>query len=348
MSTSVRVAVAGAGLIGKRHIEEVDASSAAQLASIVDPGPAGPELADEFGVPLYASLTELFDQDRPDGVILATPNRMHVNGGLQCVAVGVPVIVEKPIGDTVEGATRLVEAAEAAGVPLLTGHHRNYSPIMTKAREIVHSGVLGPIVAVVGTALFYKPDEYFDVGGSWRREPGGGPILLNLIHEVNNLQSLVGNVVRVQATTSNATRRFPVEDTAAMVFTFANGALGTFLLSDTAASARSWEQTAQENLSYPSYPDEDCYHLAGTRGSLSVPTMRLKVFSGNRSWWEPFETCTVELERSDPLANQVAHFAEVIRGEAEPLCSGRDGLTSLRLVDAVVESARTGRPVDVS
>jgi len=100
MSTSVRVAVAGAGLIGKRHIEEVDASSAAQLASIVDPGPAGPELADEFGVPLYASLTELFDQDRPDGVILATPNRMHVNGGLQCVAVGVPVIVEKPIGDT--------------------------------------------------------------------------------------------------------------------------------------------------------------------------------------------------------------------------------------------------------
>jgi predicted dehydrogenase len=218
---------------------------------------------------------------------------------------------------------------------------------MVRAREIVQSGLLGSTVAVVGTALFHKPDDYFDVNGGWRRQPGGGPILLNLIHEVNNLQSLVGDVVRVQATTSDATRGFPVEDTAAMVFTFANGALGTFLLSDTAASARSWEQTSQENGSYAAYRDEDCYHLAGTAGSLSVPTMRLHVFPGTRSWEEPFETSTIELERSDPLANQVEHFVAVIRGEAEPICSGRDGLKSLRVVDAVVESARTGHPVDV-
>jgi predicted dehydrogenase len=218
---------------------------------------------------------------------------------------------------------------------------------MTKAREIVDSGVLGALVAVVGTALFHKPDDYFDVGGGWRREPGGGPILLNLIHEVNNLQSLVGDVVRVQAVTSNAIRGFPVEDTAAMVFTFANGALGTFLLSDTAASPRSWEQTSQENSGYAAYPDEDCYHLAGTRGSLSVPTMRLTVYEGERSWWQPFETSTVPLERSDPLANQIEHFAAVIRGETTPVCSGRDGLKSLLVVDAVVESARTGQPVEL-
>jgi predicted dehydrogenase len=131
---------------------------------------------------------------------------MHVDGGLACVAAGVPVIVEKPIADTVEGATRLVEAGEKTDVPVLTGHHRQHGPIMAKAREIIQSGVLGPIVAVVGTTLFHEPDDYYDVGGGWRREPGGGPILLNLIHEVNNLQSLVGDIVSVQAVTSNATR----------------------------------------------------------------------------------------------------------------------------------------------
>jgi predicted dehydrogenase len=343
----VRIAVAGAGLIGKRHIEEIDASRSADLAAIVDPGPAGPELAEKYGVALYPSLAELFEKDRPDGVILATPNQMHVDGGLECVAAGVPVIVEKPIGDSVEGAGRLVAAGEAAGVPVLTGHHRNYSPIMAKAREIVQSGVLGPIVAVTGTALFHKPDEYYEVGGGWRRRPGGGPVLLNLIHEVNNLLSLVGDIVGVQAITSNATRGFPVEDTAAMIFRFANGALGTFLLSDAAASARSWEQTSQENTQYPTYPDEDAYHIAGTAGSLSVPTMRMKVFPGARSWYEPYETSTASLERSDPLANQIEHFAAVVRGEAEPICSGREGLKTLQVVDAVLEAARTGRPVDV-
>ncbi len=274
----VRIAVAGAGMIGKRHIEEIDAGDATVLASIVGPGAL--EVARKYGVPLYPSLGEMFARDKPDGIILATPNRMHVHGGLECVAAGVPVIVEKPIGDNVASATRLVEAGEKAGVPVLTGHHRNYSPIMAKAREIVESGVLGTLVGVSGSALFYKPDDYFDVGDGWRRAPGGGPILLNLTHEVNSLLSLMGDIDTVIALTSNSTRGFPVEDTAAMVFRFANGALGTFLLSDTAGSARSWEQTSLENTDFSSYDDEDAYHIAGTQGSLSVPTMRLKYLRG--------------------------------------------------------------------
>jgi predicted dehydrogenase len=344
----VRIAVAGAGLIGQRHIEEIAASDSADVAAIVDPAPAAAEVAARYGVPLYGTLAELFDTDKPDGVILATPNQLHVDGGLQCVAAGVPVLVEKPIADTVEGATKLVEAAEAAGVPVLTGHHRNYSPIMAKAREIVSSGQLGRIVAVVGTTLFHKPDDYFEVGGGWRRQPGGGPILINLIHDVNNLLSLAGEIVSVQAVTSNAVRGFPVEDTTAMIFRFAGGALGTFLLSDTAASPRSWEQTSQENPAYPSYPDEDCYHIAGTIGSLSVPTMRLRVFPGQRSWWEPFDTSVERVDRSDPLANQIRHFVAVIRGEAQPICSGRDGLRTLRVVEAVVQAARTGEIVPIT
>ena len=75
--------------------------------------------------------------------------------------------------------------------------------------------------------------------------------------------------------------------------------------------------------------------------------MRVRTFPGTRSWYEPFDSSTASLDRSDPLANQVTHFAAVIRGEAEPICSGRDGLTTLKVVDAVIEAARTGQPVDV-
>ena len=74
-----------------------------------------------------------------------------------------------------------------------------------------------------------------------------------------------------------------------------------------------------------------------------MPTMRVRTFPGAPSWWTPFETATEAVDRSDPLA----HFAAVIRGEAQPICSGRDGLNTLRVVDAVVEAARTGAPVHV-
>ena len=66
----VRIAVAGAGLIGRRHLEEIDAGSTAQIEAVVDPSTPVREVAEKFGVPLFASLAELFARGSPDGVIL--------------------------------------------------------------------------------------------------------------------------------------------------------------------------------------------------------------------------------------------------------------------------------------
>ena len=343
-----RVAVAGAGTIGLAHIAVAQRSATCTLSAIVDPSPAARARAQAAGVPLYASLAELLATDRPDGVILATPNPLHVPQALECIAAGVPILLEKPIAPTVAEAQRLVDAVDAAKAKVLVGHHRAHSPIMAKAREVVASGVLGKLVAVMGSATFFKPDHYY-ADAPWRREPGAGPILLNMIHEVHNLRMLCGEIAAVQAFTSHATRGFAVEDTVAINLRFANGALGTFMLSDTAACARSWEQTSQENKAYPSYDDEDCYVIAGTNGSLSIPTMRLKTYpsAGDRSWWKPFEVSVVDLVRDDPLEHQLEHFGAMIRGEAQPLVSARDGLANLRVTEAIVEAAQAGSTIEL-
>ncbi|HTQ00716.1 MAG TPA: Gfo/Idh/MocA family oxidoreductase [Casimicrobiaceae bacterium] len=346
----VRIAVAGAGSIGLRHIEEIVASPNCALASIVDPGPKAPEIAAKHRVALYKSLAECFAKDRPEGAVIASPNAMHVEQGLECIAAGVPCLVEKPVGHTLEEGMRLVEAAEKSRHKLLVGHHRRHSPILHKAVEIVQSGVLGPIVGVIGSAVFYKPAGYHEPPYEWRRRRGGGPILINMVHEVGNLRSMVGEIVAVQGFASNATRKFEVEDTVAINLRFASGALGTFLLSDTAASPRSWEQTSRENRDYATYEDEDAYVIMGTMGSLAVPTMRLRTYAseGDRSWYKPFESQTLPLTRADPLARQIEHFGKVIRGEEEPLVTGRDGLMNLRVVEAISEATRTGRIVDIA
>ena len=347
--SKTRIAVAGAGTIGLAHIGVLRASTSCELAAVVDPSPAAQTHADAAGVPLFKSLAELLAKARPDAVVLATPNPLHVPQGLECIEARLPMLLEKPIAPTVAEALQLVAAVDRARAKVLIGHHRAHSPIMAKARDVVASGMLGQLVAVMGSATFLKPDHYF-TDAPWRREPGGGPILLNMIHEVHNLRMLCGEIVAVQAFSSNATRGFAVEDTVAINLRFASGALGSFMLSDSAASARSWEQTARENPAYPSYDDEDCYVISGTNGSLSVPTMRLKTYPRveDRSWWKPFEVGVVGMVRDDPLKHQMEHFGAVVRGEAEPLVSARDGLANLRVTEAIVAAARAGGTLEIT
>jgi predicted dehydrogenase len=342
----LKIAVAGAGYIGLAHIDCLRASPSCELAAIVDPSTAAEAVAAREGVPLFKSLDALLAAMRPDGVILATPNPLHVEQTLRCITAGIPTLLEKPIATTLDEGERLVRAVEAGCVPVLIGHHRAHSPIMAGAREVIESGKLGRLVGIMGSAVFFKPDEYFN-DNPWRKQLGAGPILANLIHEVHNLRMLCGEIAAVQAMSSNAIRGFVVEDTVAITLRFANGALGSFLLSDTAACARSWEQTSQENPAYPSYDDEDCYVVTGTFGSLAVPTMRLKTYgkAEDRSWWKPFDQSVATITRSDPLARQLEHFGAVIRGEALPIVSARDGCENLRITTAIVESARTGQLV---
>lgn len=346
--TKTRIAVAGAGYIGQAHIDVLLQSPTCTISAVVDPSPAAQAVANKAGVPLYASLEEMLDKGRPDGVVLATPNPFHVPHAQLCMSARLPMLLEKPVAPTVAEGRALARQAQVHDARILVGHHRAHSPIMAKAREVVQSGALGRLVSVMGSAVFFKPDQYFS-DAPWRSQPGAGPILLNMIHEVHNLRMLAGEVVAVQAFASNAVRNFQVEDTVAVNLRFANGALGTFMLSDCAASPRSWEQTSQENKAYASYDDEDCYVIAGTQGSLSVPTMRLKTYPNaeDRSWWKPFEVGVVGMIRQDPLVHQMEHFGAVVRGEAEPLVSVHDGLANLIVTEAIAEAAKTGRIVEL-
>ena len=164
MAERVRIAVVGAGLIGQAHIRRIQDLPEADLAAIVDPSSRAQEQADALGIPWFAELPELLAGLKPDGIVLATPNRLHVPGALACVAAGLPVLVEKPVADDVAAALRLAEAAEAAGVPILVGHHRRHSPLIARAREIVASGQLGRITAVNGLWLVQQARQLFRRG----------------------------------------------------------------------------------------------------------------------------------------------------------------------------------------
>ncbi len=344
--SKVRIAVMGAGLIGRRHVMHIAQNESTEIAAVIEPTSVGEVVANEFGAPWFKSLGDMLAIDRPDGVLVATPNQLHKANGLECIAAGLPALIEKPICDKLDDATELVEAAEKAGVPLLTGHHRRHNLLMQKAKEMIERGDIGrPLVA---NAMFWikKPDDYFNV--DWRREKGAGPVFLNLIHDVDNLRYLLGDVVAVTASESNAVRGNAVEETAVILLEFASGALATASVCDATVSPWSWEMTTGENPAYPKADGEHCYLIGGTDGSLSLPQLDLRCNNGVQSWYEPFEMIRPAIANEDPLARQITQFAKVIRGEEAPLVSGREGLETLRVIDAVKKSAATGQRVRIA
>jgi predicted dehydrogenase len=344
----LKIVIVGAGLIGREHAQRVRASAecaqACALHSLVDPTPAAQVLASELGVPLHATLDDLLAGSLPAAAIIATPNHLHVPQALALVQRGVPVLVEKPVAHTLQAGEELVRAVQHTGVPVLVGHHRRHSAVLGAAHASVQTGELGRLVAVNTTVLFHKPAAYFDAG-PWRREAGGGPILINLVHEIDALRWLAGDVKVVQAMASSATRGFAVEDTAAVLIEFSSGALGTLILSDAAAAVRSWEQTSGENPAYARDASQDCIFLAGTRGSLAVPTMTRWLAADAASWNTPMRREQLPVFNQDPLVQQLKHFCAVARREAAPLVSAADALASLRATLAVHEAATTGQRI---
>ncbi|MFK8080786.1 MAG: Gfo/Idh/MocA family protein [Granulosicoccus sp.] len=339
-----RIAVVGAGLIGERHARAIRKSQSASLAALVDPARQAAALAEQLETACFQSLDELLNTSDVDGVVLSTPNQLHVSQALECIEAKIPVLVEKPLAVDLQGANAIVQAGEDASVPVLTGHHRRHNPLVAKARQMIDNGELGQITAVQATAWFYKPHDYFDV--AWRTRQGAGPVYINLIHDIDTLRHLCGEVIQVQAMESNRIRGNEVEDTCVIILRFAEGALATLSVSDCTVSPWSWELTARENPVYPA-TSELCYQIGGTKGSLALPDLSLWQHQQKRSWWEPISATRVPFELADPLVRQVDQFVSVIRGEQSPLVSAREGMINQQVIAAIKHSATASCLVNI-
>jgi len=346
-SAQLTIAVLGAGIIGRKHAETILRSPLWKLAAIAEPTDTGRQYAGSLGVSWHATAADLLNEIKPDAALIATPNETHREVTLACIDRGVPAIIEKPIAGSLEDAAAIVAASERAGVPVLVGHHRRYNPIIQCARAVIAEGRLGSLTNAAVLYTFYTPPQYFDV--HWRRQPGGGPVLINLIHEIDLIRHVCGEIESVQAFTSSATRGFEVEDTAAVLLRLASGALVTLSLSDTAVAPWSWDLASGESGLFPPQPKPVQTHFfCGTEGSLTLPTLEHWSYRSGQSWSLPISRETIAVERADPFAEQLNHFYRVLRYGEPARVPAAEGELTLRATLAVHEAARLAHTVTVA
>jgi len=342
---SIPIGVIGAGLIGRTHIDRALKQPGFDLVGIADPSDEGRRFAQSVNVKWFADHDAMLGSVKPRGVIVATPNQTHADIAVQCLQRGAAVLVEKPIADTLDDARRICDAAAATRLPAMVGHQRRQNPITQRAKRMIAAGKLGRLVCLTAMVTWRKPAEYFET--AWRREKGGGPILINLIHDVDQLRYLFGDIASVQAMTSNAVRGFEVEDTAVILLRFRNGALGTVTVSDTATAPWNWDLAAGEAERFPRQ-DVNSHFLSGTEGSLTLPRLDYWHYREGKGWHDELTEERTALHFGDPFAEQMRHFRAVIEGAEEPVCPAEDAMRSLEATLAVVEAARSGKEVTLS
>ncbi len=341
----VRLAIIGTGGIGRLHAERAAAHAAVDLVGLCGLDDGADALAGALGAPLVRDYERLL-QLEPEAVIVATPNQTHLEIGGFFADNGIHILIEKPIAETLDAAGKLCARAEEAGVYILVGHHRRHHSLVRAAREFVQDHI-GTLVTTNTLVTMRKPDSYYEL--EWRRSEAAGPLLVNLIHEVDLLRTVCGEIDRVQAASAKLNRTFEFDDTAAMILHFANGGLGTIVISESTASPWSWEASVSDGMGFHN-AGQDHAQFIGTNASLSFPSLtawRYDEGEAEPGWESPLHSRRIDVGRNNPYDDQIAHFAQVVRGEASPLVSGRDGLRSLAVVDAVVMAAAIGEVVEV-
>lgn len=338
MNAALPICVLGGGLVGARHAEVAMASDQVRLTAVVEPDDIRRKALAAQGLPVIASATDVPGDTR--AAIIATPTCDHLSCALWALEQGWPVLVEKPITGTMAEAVQLIAAGVCAGQPIIAGHHRRCHPFVPVARKALSQ--IGSLVGVQGVWSLRKPASYFDP--PWRRAPGAGVLMINLIHEIDMLQVLLGGISEVMAMSSTASRGLTVEDTAALSLRFENGTLGSFLISDAGDTPWSFESATGENPGIASSA-QDYISIIGTKGALTFPS--LTVWKGGGNWSLPqIRQTPAPLPRIDPLAEQINRFAKVVAGGKDNLlCTFTEGAAALEMTLATALSAQTGRRV---
>ncbi|MBD3763859.1 MAG: Gfo/Idh/MocA family oxidoreductase [Rhodobacterales bacterium] len=231
-------------------------------------------------------------------------------------------------------------------MPLLIGHHRRHNPIIRAAHAAISGGALGDLVMASVTCSLAKPDSYFDA--AWRRTPGaGGPLPINLVHEIDLIRHFWGEIAQVQAIARHDRRHLPVEDTAAVALALDRGGVAVLAISDAAVGPWAWDLSAGENPArFPAHP-VSAHHHAGSRAGLSLPDLTLWEPPGSPDWTQAVTPRRLPVTPADPYAAQLAHFAALIRRGGTPAVTARDATANLIVLEAIRSAAASGQATRV-
>ncbi|AXG77827.1 Gfo/Idh/MocA family protein [Streptomyces paludis] len=329
-SGGLRAGLIGLGSMGRHHARVLAGLEGVQLVGVVDP--MGDKHGAAQGVPVLSTVEELLEAG-VDYAVVACPTALHEQVGLQLAGAGVPALLEKPLADTVEGARRLVEAFESRGLVAGVGHIERCNPALLSLRARLEAGELGDVYQVVTRRQGPFPHRIADVG-----------VVKDLAtHDIDLTGWVTGrDYTSISAHTVSKSGRSH-EDMVSAVGRLTDGTMVNHLVN--------WLSPLKERFT----------SVTGERGCFIADTLTADLtFHSNAAVtteWEALrafrgvaegDMIRYAIPKREPLLVEHELFRDAVLGAPSDICTLRQGLRTVEVAASVLESAATGRTVNVS
>ncbi|MCA1038581.1 Gfo/Idh/MocA family oxidoreductase [Bacillus infantis] len=333
--TKLKAAVIGCGSIAQyRHLPEYAANPFVEIAAVCDSNlERAEETAAKYGARAFTNYKEAIEMEGIDLVSVCLPNFLHAEVTIAALNGGRHVLCEKPMAASREEAEAMNEAAKANGKKLMIAHNQRFTAAHQKAKEIIESGKLGRIFSFRTTFGHAGPEGWSaDGADSWffnKREAFIGAMGDLGVHKADLLRYLLGEFTEVGALiATNAKENTEVDDNAVCVLRSESGAVGTL--------AASWSYMGGSDNSTVIYGEKGTIHLeADPEYSL------IEVYRDGSSVQHKLDKIQTNEEGGQTTSHVINHFVESVVEDKEPLISGEEGLKSLEIILAAIESQKT-------
>lgn len=342
MKDKVGYAVVGLG-IGMSHVAAAAANPDARLVAVCDLIEEKLNKVKEQhpDVLTYTDFDEMLKNPDIDCVSICLPSYMHAEFAVRAMEAGKNVLVEKPIDITVEAAEKIEEARRRTGMKAGVVHQNRNNAIMKPYKDAIDSGKIGNVVFATFEVKWYRDQAYYDNGGwrgTWDKD-GGGSLMNQSVHTVDLMQWLLGDVKSVHSVMRAAAHKIETEDLTVSVIEFKSGAVANFISTTCAyPGLGTWINVYGQKGSIEVNADQLVnWKIIGE--DASVEEEMKKVYRGNAA------AAALDPTKAVGHPSIINDMIAAIREDRDPQILPPEAIKSVRIVNAIYESARTGKTV---
>jgi len=326
----LKILVVGYGSIGKRHVRNLLKFPKIQILICTKKRDLK---VDKKRIKIFDKLEEAL-KEKPSAALVTNITNQHISTAINIAKQGIHLFVEKPLSGSEYRISDLSKIVRERKLITLIGCNLRFNPCIKKISEIISKGGIGRVICAQVECGTFLPDwhplENYRLGYSARKDMGGG-VILTVIHEIDYLYWLFGNVKGVISISGKySDLELDVEDLSASILKFKNGVI------------------AELHLDYFQQPNSRKCKIIGTHGTITwdEDTNLVKVYHIKNKRWK-ISLNQSKYDNNQEYVDEIKHFLRCITKKEKSINDLKQGIDTLKIALAIKKSSKNKRMVNL-